>query len=99
MISFSLFTSIAVDKFQENAGPINDRRLIAWLQLQSIADDVENMKQNAEIHAEGAIDSDSTHNDIALCRDRLRTWEEEMEPAVWTGKRDEHFHVKCPLSP
>lgn len=87
MISFSITTSIAVNLFQQHAQSDNDRRLVAWIRLLYIAENVESMKQNAEIRANPFfLDSSSVRSDISLFFDRLKTWEDALDPTLWTGE-------------
>jgi hypothetical protein len=87
MISFSSSTDSIIELFLRNSQDINDRRLVAWLRLQSIAEDIESMKQNAELKLDPSfLESTSIKNDFSLFHDRLRSWETELGPVLWIGK-------------
>ena len=87
MISFSASTEAMVELFYRNCRSINDRRLVAWLRLQLIAEDIENMKRNAEMRFDPSfIDASSIKNDFSLFQDRLKSWENALDPVLWIGK-------------
>jgi hypothetical protein len=87
MISFSSATDTMVEIFLKNSQNLNDRRLVAWLRLQSIAEDIESMKQNAEMRQDPSfMEATSIKNDFSLFQDRLKSWETALDPALWIGK-------------
>jgi hypothetical protein len=87
MISFSSSTDSIIELFLRSSQNINDRRLVAWLRLQSIAEDVESMKQSAEMKLDPSfLETTSITNDFSLFHDRLRSWENELDPVLWIGK-------------
>lgn len=86
MISFSASTDSIIELFTRHARNVEDRRLVAWLRLQSIAEDIESMKQNAEMRRDPTfMEESSFKNDFALFQDRLRLWENALDPVLWVG--------------
>jgi hypothetical protein len=87
MISFSASTDSVIELFFRSSQTINDRRLVAWLRLQLIAEDIESMKQNAELKLDPSLTEEtSIKNDFSLFHDRLKSWENELDPVLWIGK-------------
>ena len=87
MISFSSSTDSIIELFLRSSQNINDRRLLAWLRLQSIAEDIESMKQNAEMRLDQSLlETTSIKNGFSLFHDRLKSWENELDPVLWIGK-------------
>lgn len=88
MISFSPSTDSVIELFSRDNPNVNDRRLVAWLRLQSIAEDIEKMKQNAEVRSDLLfMDATNIKNDFLLFRDRLKSWEYALDPVLWIGKK------------
>jgi hypothetical protein len=86
-MSFSASTDSILELFLQNSQTINDRRLVAWLRLQSIAEDIESMKQSAEIRLDPSfLETTSIKNDFSLFHERLRSWKIELDPVLWIGK-------------
>ncbi|KAE9368980.1 hypothetical protein N431DRAFT_486396 [Stipitochalara longipes BDJ] len=84
MISFSSSTDSIIELFLRSSQNINDRRLLAWLRLQSIAEDIESMKQNAEMRLDQSfLETTSIKNGFSLFHDRLKSWENELDPVLW----------------
>lgn len=93
MISFSPGTEIALQTFEEHATSPNDKRLIAWVRLQLIAEDVEKMKTNVESRTDSLFtDKDMVKNDLSLFDDRLAEWEAGTSPALLSGML---LHLAC----
>jgi hypothetical protein len=87
MISFSSSTDSVIEHFLRSSQNTNDRRLVAWLRLQSIAEDIESMKQNAEMRLDPSfMEATSIKNDFSLFHDRLKSWEHGLDSALWVGK-------------
>lgn len=87
MISISPSTESIIEIFIRNNLVLNDRRLVAWLRLQAIAEDIESMKQNAESRSDPSfVSSNSIRNDFSLLQDRLKTWESTLDPVLWIGE-------------
>ena len=87
IISFSAATDTIIELFLKNCHDINDRRLVAWLRLQSIAEDIESMKQSAEMRYDAlSMEAIDIKNDFLLLQDRLKSWETALDSALWIGK-------------
>ena len=87
IISFSAATDAIIDLFLKHCRDINDRRLVAWLRLQSIAEDIESMKQNAEMRYDPlSMERMDIKYDFSLIQDRLKSWETTLDSALWIGK-------------
>lgn len=86
MISFSPATDIALETFAEHALSTNDKRLIAWVRLQLVAEDIEKMKTNIESRAESIFtDKEAIKNDLSLFSNRLCDWEMITREPVLNG--------------
>lgn len=86
MISFSPGTDIALETFAEHATSINDKRLVAWVRLQLIAEDIEKMKTNIESRAESIFtEKEAIRNDLSLFSNRLSDWETITREPVLNG--------------
>lgn len=66
---------------------LGDRRLLAWLRLQLIVEDVESMKQGVETRAEAtALGYETFKDDFELFSDRLQEWEKATDPELINGE-------------
>jgi len=76
-----------IELFLRHGQSTNDRRLVAWVRLQLIAEDIESMKRNAELRSDPIfIEANSIKSDFALFQERLKIWEKGLDPLLWTGK-------------
>lgn len=83
MISYSPSTATALQIFAERASTVNDKKLVAWMKLQNIAEDVENMKSNVELKVDSVLtERESVKNDLSLFNDRLKEWAVQNEPLL-----------------
>lgn len=86
MITFSPGTDIALETFAEHATTTNDKRLIAWVKLQLIAEDIERMKTNIESQTESIFtDKEAVKNDLSMFSNRLSDWERMTKEPVLNG--------------
>ncbi|KAK5053342.1 hypothetical protein LTR84_002316 [Exophiala bonariae] len=86
MISYSPTTLSAISLFKQSSRDPNDQRLLAWLKLQSIAEDIEKTKVKIANPAVGsATEAGRFKDDIALFEARLRDWEAITEVALLNG--------------
>ncbi|GFP60252.1 hypothetical protein TASIC1_0017001400 [Trichoderma asperellum] len=86
IISFSPSTGVALAIFKQYATETNDRRLVAWLQLQIIAEDVEAMKREAEMSSDPAVvEHINVKEKSALLEQRLRDWEAKLDRTLLTA--------------
>lgn len=77
---------MALAIFKQYATETNDRRLVAWLQLQIIAEDVEAMKREAEMSSDPAVvEHINVKEKSALLEQRLRDWEAKLDRTLLTG--------------
>jgi hypothetical protein len=54
--------------------------------LQNIAEEIETMKQNAEMRFDPLMEASTIRNDFVLLQDRLKAWENALDPLMWIGK-------------
>ncbi|KAL6886785.1 hypothetical protein GGI43DRAFT_418359 [Trichoderma evansii] len=86
IISFSPSTRVALTIFKQYAIETNDQRLVAWVQLQSIAEDIEAMKREAEMSSDPAtVEHINIKEKSALFKQRLREWEAVLDPTLLTA--------------
>ena len=72
--------------FKQYATETNDQRLVAWLQLHTIAEDVEAMKREVEMSSDPAImEHINVKEKSARLEERLREWEAMLDPTLLTG--------------
>lgn len=77
---------MALTIFKQYATDTNDQRLVAWIQLQTIAEDVEAMKREAEMSSDPAVvEHINVKEKSAQFEQRLREWEATLDPKVLTG--------------
>jgi hypothetical protein len=63
-----------------------DQRLVAWLQLHSIAEDAEAMKREVEMSSNPAVvEYINIKEKSALFEQRLREWEAMLNPTLLIG--------------
>lgn len=83
------FVMILMESFSRNVKTLEDRRLLAWLRLQNIVEDIESMKQGVEMRADTtALESEAFRDDFELFSDRLREWEKSTDHELKNGKRE-----------
>lgn len=88
MVSSNAGTHDALSTFAEHATSLNDKRLVAWVKLQLIAEDIERMKTNMEAHEGSAGLSANRKNlqeDISVFVNRLSLWEAALESGILNG--------------
>ncbi|PNP39595.1 hypothetical protein TGAMA5MH_08614 [Trichoderma gamsii] len=86
IISFSPSTGVALTIFKQYATDTNDQRLVSWLQLQAIAEDVEGMKREAEMSSDPAVvEHINVKEKSAQFEQRLREWEAALDPRIMTA--------------
>lgn len=94
MISYSPSTATALQIFAEHALTANDKRLVAWMKLQGIAEDVENMKSNVELRADSTLtERESVKSDLSLFNDRLGEWAVQNELLLDGGEFSPNFSI------
>lgn len=77
---------MALTIFKQYATDTNDQRLVSWLQLQAIAEDVEGMKREAEMSSDPAVvEHINVKEKSAQFEQRLREWEAALDPKIMTG--------------
>lgn len=87
MISYSSSTATALQIFAGNATSLNDQCLVAWMRLQNIAEDIENMKSNVEPKSDSELtERDSVKSDLSLFNDRLDEWASKHKSLICNGK-------------
>ncbi|KAM0511042.1 hypothetical protein ACHAPE_010303 [Trichoderma viride] len=85
IISFSPSTGVALTIFKQYATDTNDQRLVAWIQLQIIAEEVEAMKREAEMSSDPAVvEHINVKERSAQFEQRLREWEAMLDPKILT---------------
>ncbi|KAM0451033.1 hypothetical protein ACHAPV_010252 [Trichoderma viride] len=86
IISFSPSTGVALAIFKQYATDTNDQRLVAWLQLHNIAEDIEAMKREAEMSSDPAVvEHINVKEKSARFEQRLREWEATLDPKLLTA--------------
>ncbi|EHK50144.1 hypothetical protein TRIATDRAFT_314369 [Trichoderma atroviride IMI 206040] len=86
IISFSPSTGVALVLFKQYATDTNDQRLVAWLQLHNIAEDVEAMKTEAEMSSDPAVvEHINIKEKSTRFEQRLREWEAMLDPKLLTA--------------
>ena len=84
------FIMILMDAFSRNVTILEDRRLLAWLRLQNIVEDIESMKQGVEMRAEATmLENEAFRDDFELFSDRLQEWEKNTDHELKNGKFDQ----------
>lgn len=87
MISYSSATATVLQIFAEHATTEDDRVLVAWMILQRIAEDIENMKSNVEVRADSALtERESVKSDLSLFNDRLKEWVVQHKSLLRNGE-------------
>jgi hypothetical protein len=78
---------VALSLFKQYATEMNDQRLVAWLQLHIIAEDVEAMKRDVEMSSDpSVVEHSNVKEKSARLEQRLREWEAMLDPKLLTGK-------------
>ncbi|UJO25260.1 uncharacterized protein CLAFUR5_14574 [Fulvia fulva] len=83
---------VALDAFSKRAETTNDRRLLAWIRLEMIAEDVQSVTPNQQYSRESflAMSSDVAANVYRL-HIRLENWQKELQPGIMNELLFVHF--------
>lgn len=78
MIDFTEPAQKCLTVFEGLCTSLEDKRLVAWVKLQRIAEDVDNMRSNAS--------RQEAENDWRRIEDRFIQWEQSLEPGILNGE-------------
>jgi hypothetical protein len=90
MIKFTNTAQTRLNAFAMSASSLNDRRLVAWVKLQLLAERVETTKGKLLSGSEGA--PISAHEQLNDLKEQFALWETSLDQGVMNG---EHGLLRC----